>query len=108
MKKIINHPFLLGLIVGLIASLLISAFLIKSHQSQQEDYHYVYNPPQISPAEHLKMIRGDLTLEEFRVKEVEVCCYYEHLYGYAKRWKIIDSSMTFEEFLEQPLEERKN
>jgi len=108
MKKIFENRFLLGLIVGLACTLLISVFLIKSQQSEREDYHFVFDPPQISPAEEMKNLRGDLTLEEFRVKECEVCCYYEHLYGYAKRWKIIDGNMTFEEFLKQPLDERKN
>ena len=106
MKKIFNKAFLWGFVVGLFPLILIYVFLYHSPQkpfadetSSQSDTSSV--PTYEDYMDWMKGVQGDLTNEEYH--DLQVRCYFENLYYYARDWNLVDSAMTFEEFLRLPV-----
>ena len=109
MKKLLNKSFVLGFVVGALVTLLGIFSLYRPQQKQPSIiFDTYYNKAdtiyEISPEElqnMMKGVQGDLTAKEYH--NLEERCYFENLYEYAKMWNIIDSTMTFEDFLKHPL-----
>lgn len=97
MKKLFNKSFLIGLVSGIVLASL-SFIPINKYFLREPDIH---EQAAEMAQEMMLGVQGTLTAEQYR--DVEIRCYYENLYGYARDWNVIDSTMTFEEFCKHPL-----
>ena len=109
MRKIFNKLFLFGIVMGVLLSLLVSHVLGFKNQNARHTSDNHSNPNdtfiEITDSMLLEMkengAKDKHTYEKY--KEGEIRYYFEYLYGYAKESHIIDSTMTFEEFMQHPL-----
>ena len=105
MKKEYYRTFVFGLGIGLLPLFFVSTFLNESARYQSVDDTSSSNQSDTVTYEDyiewMKGVQGDLTDEEYH--DLEVRCYFDNLYHYAKDWNVVDSAMTFEEFLRLPI-----